>query len=49
MNRGGFEPKLGLSTLFSAVDSMLTSLQSLAPLPAPGSISPSASGSPRRF
>jgi NADH dehydrogenase FAD-containing subunit len=29
MNRGGFEPKLGLSTLFSAVDSMLTSLQSL--------------------
>jgi len=29
MNRGGFERKLGLSTLFSAVDSMLTSLQSL--------------------
>ena len=30
MNRGGFEPQAQPSTLFSAVNSMLTSLQSLA-------------------
>ena len=29
MNRGDFERKLGVSTLFPAVDSTLTSLQAL--------------------
>jgi hypothetical protein len=41
MNRGDFERKLGVSTLFPAVDSTLTSLQLSAPSQAPGSISPS--------
>ena len=35
MNRGGLERKLGFSTLFSTVDSALTSLQALG---APSSV-----------